>query len=185
MMVNNWELLVAFKWFRCWKKMMFQRNDLFKNKYRLACKILQTHHSKAPPPRGNKTKFCILDVGCGIDGPMCNIVWVPCYWTYARSLSSGTWQWTLSGRWNHEALICFHIGWLYGNAIWFQDLWCCLCHWSNASCTHLSGCISWNLTSFKAGVHLCLLRILNDWSLHSWEWVSWNNKKPDLNRVMA
>ena len=37
----------------------------------MACKILQTHHSKAPP-EGDETKFRILDVGCGICGPMHN-----------------------------------------------------------------------------------------------------------------
>ena len=44
-----------------------------KNEYRLACKILQSHHSKAPP-EADETKFRSLDVGCGIGGPMRNIV---------------------------------------------------------------------------------------------------------------
>ena len=43
-----------------------------RHEYQLASKVLQTHHSKAPPG-GDETKFRILDVGCGIGGPMRNI----------------------------------------------------------------------------------------------------------------
>ena len=37
------------------------------------------------------------------------------------------------------SIICFIWGWLYRNAIWFRDHWCCLCHCGNMLHTYKVG----------------------------------------------